>query len=153
MDNNTRSIGRRIGEVRDWRDMSLKAVADLAGISEGYLSMIERGLRPVNHRALPEAIASALRVAPTELTEQTFPPAVADPVTRETHTAIVALEAALADLDLGEFTDAVARPWPAVAADLNTLNSRIRPANDYAALGAVLPGLLRELHTLYVTYP
>ncbi|MGH3933013.1 MAG: helix-turn-helix domain-containing protein, partial [Pseudonocardiaceae bacterium] len=39
-DHSTRSIGGRIREIRKWRDMSLKAVADLAGISEGYLSRI-----------------------------------------------------------------------------------------------------------------
>ncbi|MFN2496675.1 MAG: helix-turn-helix domain-containing protein [Pseudonocardiaceae bacterium] len=49
-----RSIGRRIKEVRAWHDMTLKIVADRAGISEGYLSRIERGERPVNRRATLE---------------------------------------------------------------------------------------------------
>ncbi|MGH3914616.1 MAG: helix-turn-helix domain-containing protein [Pseudonocardiaceae bacterium] len=152
-DHDTRSIGRRIREIRDWRDLSLKAAADLAGISEGYLSRIERGERPVNRRSLLEAIAAALWVAPAELAEQAFPPAMADSVIGEARAGVVALEAALSDLDLGEFTDPAARPWPAVAADLNTLNSRLRPTADYAAQGAMLPGLLRELHTLYITDP
>jgi hypothetical protein len=38
-----RSIGGRIREIRIWRDMSLKATAELAGITESYLSRI------VNH--------------------------------------------------------------------------------------------------------
>ncbi|MGH3797736.1 MAG: helix-turn-helix domain-containing protein [Pseudonocardiaceae bacterium] len=155
MDDNdsTRSIGGRIGEIRVWRGMTLKAVADLADISEGYLSRIERGERPIDRRSLLEAIAAALRVAPSELAEQAFPPAVADRVTGEAQAAVIALEAALADLDLGVPTDTTSRPWPAVAADLNRLNSQLRPATDYAAQGVMLPGLLRELHTLYVTDP
>jgi len=152
-DNDTPSIGRRIGEIRAWRGMSLKVVAELAGISESHLSRIERGERPVNRRFLLEAIAAALQVAPAELAEQAFPPAAADPVTGEAQATVIALEAALSDLDLGESTDPAARPWPAVAADLNRLNSQLRPAADYAAQGLVLPGLLRELHTLYVTDP
>lgn len=96
-----RSIGRRIGEIRVWRRMSLKAVADLAGISEGYLSRIERRERGVHRRSLLEAIAAALRVAPSELAEQAFPPAAADPVTGEAQAAVIALEAVLSDLDLG----------------------------------------------------
>ncbi|MGH3803179.1 MAG: helix-turn-helix domain-containing protein [Pseudonocardiaceae bacterium] len=47
-----RSIGRRIREIRDWRGMTLDVVAGLAGISEGYLSRLERGERPVNRRLL-----------------------------------------------------------------------------------------------------
>lgn len=114
-DNNTPSIGRRIGEIRAWRNMSLNAVAELA--------------------------------------EQAFPPAAADPVTGEAQATVIALEAALSDLDLGEFTDPAARPWPAVSANLNRLNSELRPTADYAAQELVLPGLLHELHTLYLTDP
>lgn len=148
--NETRTIGRRIREIRDWRQMSLKAVADLAGISEGYLSRIERGERGVHRRSLLDAIAAALRVAPSELAEQAFPPAVADSMVAEAQAAVITLEAALSDFDLGVATGETPRPWPAVAADLDRLNTTLRPAGDYAAQGLVLPGLLRELHDLYV---
>ena len=76
-------IGRRIREIRVWRGMTQRAVAELAGVSEGYLSRIEGGKRPVDRRSLLEAIAAALRVAPSELAEQAFPPAAADSVTGE----------------------------------------------------------------------
>ena len=145
-------IGRRIREIRVWRGMTQRAVAELAGVSEGYLSRIEGGKRPVDRRSLLEAIAAALRVAPSELAEQAFPPAAADSVTGEAQASVAALDAALTDLELGE-PAGQARPWPAVATDLNRLNSQLRPATDYAAQGSVLPGLLRELHTLYVTDP
>jgi transcriptional regulator with XRE-family HTH domain len=149
-----RSIGGRIREIRVWRGMGLKVTAELAGITESYLSRIERNQRPVNRRSLLEAIAAALRVAPSELAGQPFPPsAKADEVAVETQAAVIALDAALSDYDLGEPTGETARPWPAVAAELNRLNTQLRPATDYAAQGAVLPGLLGELHTLYVTDP
>ncbi len=148
-----RSIGGRIREIRVWRDMTLKATAELAGITESYLSRIERNERPVNSRSLLEAIAAALRVAPAELAGQVFPPATVDPVASETQAAVIALDAALSDYRLGEPTGETARLWPAVAADLNRLNTVLRPTADYAAEGALLPGLMTELHTLYVTDP
>lgn len=153
-DEDMRSIGRRIGEIRSWRRMTLRAVAELAGITEGYLSRIERGERIVGRRSLFESIAAALRVAPSELAEQAFPPAAADPVTEEAQAAVMALEAALSDLDIGvPFEGAQARPWPAIAADMSRLNTHLRPRTDYAAQGLVLPSLLSELHTLYITDP
>jgi transcriptional regulator with XRE-family HTH domain len=121
-----RSIGGRIREIRSWRDMTLKATAELAGITEGYLSRIERNQRPVNSRSLLESIAAALRVAPSELAGQAFPPARADPLAAQTQTAVVTLEAALSDYRLGEPTDQTARLWPAVAADLERLNTVLR---------------------------
>lgn len=149
-----RSIGRRIREIRVWRGMSLKATAELAGISESYLSRIERNERAVDSRFLLERIAAALRVAPAELAAQIFPPSTkGDPVAVETRAAVVELDAALCDYVLGESSGQPARPWAAVAADLDRLNTQLRPATDYAAQGVVLPGLLGELHTLYVTDP
>lgn len=47
--------------------LSLKTTAELAGMSESYLSLIERGKRPVERRSTLEALANALRVAPGEL--------------------------------------------------------------------------------------
>ncbi|MGH3999232.1 MAG: helix-turn-helix domain-containing protein, partial [Pseudonocardiaceae bacterium] len=148
-----RSIGGRIREIRVWRDITLKATAELAGITESYLSRIERNERPVNSRAVLEGIAAALRVAPAELAGQAFPPATVDPVASEIQAAVIALDATLSDYQLGEPTGETARLWPAVAADLNRLNTVLRPAADYAAIGVLLPGLMTELHTLNVTDP
>ncbi len=68
MDDQARTIGRRLREVRYWRRKSLRAVAELAGLSESYLSRLERGERPVDRRSTLEALAAALEVAPGELT-------------------------------------------------------------------------------------
>ena len=152
MEESTAGIGRRLREIRAWRRLSLRAVAELAGLSAGYLSRIERGERPVDKRSTLEALAAALHVAPSELTSQPFPPETPDPIVGEAQATVSGVEAALTDLNLGDVTVAP-RPYPAVAEDLRTLNERLRPATDYAAQGMLLPGLLAELHALYATDP
>jgi helix-turn-helix protein len=46
-----RTIGQRLGEIRHWCGKSLRVVAELAGISESYLSRLERGERQVDSRS------------------------------------------------------------------------------------------------------
>ncbi|ACU95388.1 predicted transcriptional regulator [Saccharomonospora viridis DSM 43017] len=57
-------VGRRIREVRAWRGLSLRATAELTGITHGYLAQLERGEKPVKNRQLLEALARTLRVSP-----------------------------------------------------------------------------------------
>jgi transcriptional regulator with XRE-family HTH domain len=127
--------------------MSLTATAGLAGISAPYLSLIERGLRPVTKRQLLESLAQALRVSPGELTGQPYAPS--DPVSIES----LAQVAALNDVVTGWWVDEIpdldgpARPWPLVAASLTRLTTVLRPSSDYAAQSALLPRLIRELLT------
>jgi hypothetical protein len=40
-----RTIGGRLRKIRIWRDKPLRVIAELAGITESYLSLIERGER------------------------------------------------------------------------------------------------------------
>ena len=56
--------------------MALTVTAELAELSAGYLSRIDRGLRPVQRRATLEgaSLASALRVSSSEITGQPYPP-------------------------------------------------------------------------------
>ncbi|MPZ64380.1 MAG: helix-turn-helix domain-containing protein [Pseudonocardiaceae bacterium] len=74
VDENERTIGRRLREIRIWRRKTLKAVAELAGISEGHLSRIERGEHAVDRRSLIVKLANALQVAPSDLTQLPMPP-------------------------------------------------------------------------------
>lgn len=53
-------------EIRLDRGLTLEQLADLAGISKGYLSQIETGRKTVNARRI-EALARALRVHPSEI--------------------------------------------------------------------------------------
>ncbi|MGO1056702.1 helix-turn-helix domain-containing protein [Crossiella sp. CA198] len=144
-------IGKRVRELRTWRKLSLRAVAELSGISAGYLSRLERGERAVTKRAVLEALAATLRVSPTDLTEQPYPSS--DPVTAEAQAALAEVEAALSDYALGQPPDLAPRPWPQVAADLHRLNHELRPATDYAGQGLLVPRLLADLHATYVADP
>jgi transcriptional regulator with XRE-family HTH domain len=56
-------VGRRLREIRLWRGLSLRAVAELVGVSASYLSLIERGERPVDKRSTLEARPTARQVA------------------------------------------------------------------------------------------
>ncbi|MEU4801370.1 helix-turn-helix transcriptional regulator [Actinosynnema sp. NPDC023587] len=143
MDIDDAQIGRRVREVRSWRQMNLSVAAGLAGISPGYLSMIERGLRPVTKRSLLEALAQALRVSPTDLTGAPYRPD--DPVGNAAHSALDDIETALAEWLPGEVPDSgPARPWTQVESDMDRLTA-LRRRSDYAGQGEILPPLIRDL--------
>jgi transcriptional regulator with XRE-family HTH domain len=146
-----RTIGQRLREVRHWRRKPLRVVAELAGISESYLSRLERGERQVDSRSLLEALATALEVSPGELTnahELSSAEGMGG-----AHAAVVALRVALADraiYDRAIYDPAgdAGRPWPELVAALRHVNSDLRPAADYAAMGLVLPNLITDLHAV-----
>ena len=142
-----KSIGQRIREIRDWRGMTLKVVADLAGISEGHLSRIERGKRSVDRRSRVDAIAAALRVAPSEITGQPYPPSNENEAVG--HAAAQALRAVLRDIEVGEppLAQTSPRPLAALRPEVAAVNTACT-ACDYAILGRTVPDLIGELHTL-----
>jgi transcriptional regulator with XRE-family HTH domain len=61
------SLGARLRELREQRRMTQTVLADFSGLSTSFLSMVERGQRPLNRYTDIIALASALRVPPTEL--------------------------------------------------------------------------------------
>ena len=141
---NARTLGGRLRELRTWRDLSLRATAELAGLSESHLSRIERGERPVDRRSTLEALARALQVAPSELTGQPYEPS--DRGQAAGHTAASALRAVLRDIELSEPTvitppRSVEALRPEVAAVLAGCS-----ASDYGAIAEAVPTLLGELH-------
>lgn len=143
MDVSDQHIGRRIREIRSWRQVSLTATAQLAGITPAYLSLIERGQRPVTKRTVLEAIANALRVSPTDLLGTPYAPA--DPITSDAHAALMGLVDVLSGWSVGEVPDVPVRPWPEITADVKRLALVLRPRADYAAQGDMLPTLIPEL--------
>jgi transcriptional regulator with XRE-family HTH domain len=74
------ALGEIIRHQRELAELSMRQFADLAGISNPYLSQIERGLRAPSQQVL-DGIARALKVSADALYEQAGlapPGAVAD---------------------------------------------------------------------------
>ena len=63
------ALGEIIRQQRELADLSVRQFAELAGISNPYLSQIERGLRAPSERVL-EGIATALSLSAATLYEQ-----------------------------------------------------------------------------------
>lgn len=139
----TRTVGARIREIRTWRRKSLTVVAGLAGISAGYLSRLERGERALDSRRLLFALADALQVAPSEINGQPYSPS--DDQEAAAHAAMQALRAVLRDAEIGEPTGAGVRPLAQLEQAVDQADTAAA-ASDYAALGALVPGLLDELY-------
>ncbi|MFC7535708.1 helix-turn-helix domain-containing protein, partial [Actinoplanes sp. GCM10030250] len=102
--------GRRLREIRVWRQQTLATTADLAGITFGYLAKLERGEKPLGNRATLEALARALRVPPSA-----FAPAPwqsADGTGGGAHTGLLAVEDALDAYEWGDDPGVSVRDWP-----------------------------------------
>jgi transcriptional regulator with XRE-family HTH domain len=143
-------IGRRLRQIRHWRGQSITAVAGLAGISKGYLSLIETGQRPVTKRSLLEALANALRISPTDLTDKPWE-RTSDQT--EAQANLVGVTAALDAYELGEDPEGPVRDWPEVEADVKRSEEWMHVHADYVGLADLIPKLLGELHALYVRKP
>ena len=63
------ALGEIIRQQRELAEMSMRQFADLAGISNPYLSQIERGLRAPSEQVL-DAIARTLKVSADALYQQ-----------------------------------------------------------------------------------
>jgi transcriptional regulator with XRE-family HTH domain len=68
-DKRTSSLGEFIRRQRQLTDVSMRQFAELAGISNPYLSQIERGLRAPSAQVL-QAIADALQVSTDTLYDE-----------------------------------------------------------------------------------
>ena len=141
-------VGRRIREVRAWRGLSLRATAELTGITHGYLAQLERGEKPVKNRQLLEALARTLRVSPVEFLADAYGPPV-EPAT-EAFTAMAELADLLGGWWVGEVPDAPTRPLAGVLADLRRFHeARNSPgpkvAGDYPTQIGTLSRLIRDL--------
>lgn len=135
------TIGRRLREVRVWRRKSLRVVAELAGISEGYLSKLERGQRPVDRRSLIVALANALEIAPSELTKLPVPA----PGNGNTDSTVEAVRRVLAAIDLGR-PDGMVLPVEELRDRIVSLQEARRHCR-FADVAEGLPALIRDAHT------
>ena len=143
-----RPIGARVRKIRSRRGLSLEVAAGLAGITKGYLSMLERGQRGFNRRGLLEDLASALGCSVADLTGQPYLP-----MDRETAAALPAISEislALHNATLDDVPDLRARPLSelveaAARANLHRDNAR------YAVAGHGLGAVLTELQVWALT--
>ena len=140
VDDDARTIGARLRQIRYARDKSLRVIAGLAGISKAHLSRIERGEVALDSRAQTVALANALQVAPSELTRFSVPA----PGNGEGE-AVKAVRRALI---------AVSRDDPAgQVVPVDVLRSRVaalvaaKKESDDEQVGRELPALIRDLHT------
>jgi transcriptional regulator with XRE-family HTH domain len=129
----TPHIGQRVTDWRKRRGKSQRVLAGLAGITQGYLSMIESGRRSVDRRSTLVALAGALEVSVAELSGVPDP---TDPAKARATASVPAIRAALVMREFGE-----ARPAAAGrVADLVAAGT----SYDFAGAAAMLPGLLGQ---------
>jgi transcriptional regulator with XRE-family HTH domain len=138
------TIGARLRTLRRWRGKSQVQLAQLAGLSPSFLSMVENGQRPLDRRSHIAALASALKVSETDLIGS--PHLTPDPVQADPHMSIPALRVALQTNTLTTPATDHARPLPEVVHDVTDGIEPLRRACDYVAIGRILPGALDDLH-------
>ncbi len=137
VDDDARTIGARLRQIRNSRKKSLRVVSGLAGISKSKLSLIERGEIALDSRSEIVALANALRIAPSELVKLPMPA----PENGDADSATDAVRLALM---------AISRQRPdgqvVTVEELRARTNAIEGA-DYRSRGVALPGLIRDLHS------
>jgi len=128
-------IGAQVAYWRRRRGKSQRVLADLAGMSQPYLSQIENGIRPVERRATLVALANALDVSIADLTGQPGDPT--DPTRAAAAASVPAIREALIRREVGELSE----PHHDV---LSTMEAG--GAYDFATVAPRLPNLLGGLH-------
>ncbi|MGH3806841.1 MAG: helix-turn-helix domain-containing protein [Pseudonocardiaceae bacterium] len=141
VDDDARTIGQRLRQVRNSRGKSLRVVAGLAGISKSQLSEFERGECALDSLRRIVALANALEIAPSELTRLPVPA----PANGHTDGAIEAIRRAL---------EAIGQELPGgLVLTVGVLRDRVEQLYEMrrhcqlAPVGAALPALIRDLHT------
>jgi transcriptional regulator with XRE-family HTH domain len=134
-------IGARLRSLRKWRRMSIAQVAGLAGISESYLSMAERGQRALDRRSYISALAIALKVSETDIIGG--PHLSPDPIQSAPHATIPRLREALLTNTLTAPATDRARPLPDLVAEVGRID---RSKSKFTEVGEQLPRVIAELH-------
>ncbi|HLL67628.1 MAG TPA: helix-turn-helix transcriptional regulator [Micromonosporaceae bacterium] len=134
--------GARVRYWRQKRGLSQQVLAGLCGLTQGYISQIESGLRAIDKRSTLVRLADALRVSVADLTGQPYPPE--SPHHARALTAVPDIRAALIALAYVDLPAEPSRPMEAVRADVRQLMDWRRTC-EYANATALIPGLLRDL--------
>ncbi|MGH3857909.1 MAG: helix-turn-helix domain-containing protein [Pseudonocardiaceae bacterium] len=136
-----RTIGRQVRQIRKARRKSLRAAAELAGMSKSHLQRIETGQRALDSRSETVALANVLEIAPSDLTALPIPA----PANGGTDLAVEAVRLALMSVSCG-------RPGGDVVTveELRARVYELHPggtSRNLKEVGAALPRLIRDLHT------
>lgn len=134
--------GHTLRATRHARGKSLAVVAGLAGITESYLSRLERGERALDRQSLVAALASALDIAPSELTALPTPA----PDNGDVDSAIDAVRQTLLAVSY-DMPGGQVYPVEALEARVAAAVDTLCRAERDKEVGAALPGLIRDLHT------
>ncbi len=145
VDDDARTIGRRLRQIRNARKKSLRVIAGLAGMSKSRLSEIERGESALDSISEIVALANALGIAPSELTRLPVPA----PANGHTDSAIEAVRLTLDGIDAGH-PGGLVLPVAVLRERVTRIHQRSR-ACQFAEVASALPGLIRDLHTTLST--
>lgn len=138
------TIGARLRILRRWRGQTQEQLAGLAGVTQGYVSLVEKGLRPLDRRSIISALAAALEVSETDLVGG--PHLSRDRVQSDPHLHVPALRVALTTTSLDSPAVDRGRPLAELQGLLYGDIEAYRRACDYARLGGLLPGVIDELY-------
>jgi transcriptional regulator with XRE-family HTH domain len=135
--------GARIRFWRLKRGISQHTLGGLAGVSQGYISQVESGLKEIDKRSTLIRIAEALQVSVAEIINL---PGPSTPEFSLAEATVPAIRAALNVARLGE-TIAPRRSLDELSAAVAGLTPTWKAAR-YDKLSLVMPDLLLDLHAL-----
>jgi len=143
MDGNddARTIGRRVRQIRSARDKSLRVIAGLAGMSTTHLWRIEHGERALDLSEVV-ALAGALQIGPSELIKLPVPA----PANGHTDSAVDAVRMAVMAVNHNRPGGQV-QPVEILRARVTATIEAHNRCDRGSEVGAALPGLIRDLHT------
>jgi transcriptional regulator with XRE-family HTH domain len=142
------AIGPRARKIRTRRGLSLDVAAGLAGISKGYLSMLEHGQRGFNRRGLIEDLADALGCSVADLTGQPYLPP--DRESALAKAVIAQIERGLNEATLDDVPDLQPRPLDALD-DWARSAMELRDTASYRSSGEGIDNALIELQVHLAT--
>lgn len=131
-------IGHQVGRWRVIVGLTQQQLADRVGVTQGYVSLLESGRKPVTRSDLLHRLAEALGVSVSDLTCQPFEPDT-EPGYAALFAAVPRIRTALAGRD----EPVIARPPDELLAAADTALALWR-ACRFVELGAMLPDLLAE---------
>lgn len=138
-----RTIGDRLAWWRRQRGWTQRQLAGFAGVSAGFVGMIESGERALARRRDVYAFAEALQCIPEDLTGEPYAPSTA--ASAATHAALPALRAALLDSTLDVPPDVASRPVAELVREVDWIITQWNEGR-FDSMARVLPAALDELH-------